>query len=89
MPVLASQTRAVLSSDPEMTFDPSGENATDVTISSCRKGGSILAPVLAPQTRMVLSYNPETILDPSGENAMEVTAQLVMGTAWLGLEAGA
>ena len=33
-PVLASQIRMVLSSDPEMILDPSGENAMDRTESS-------------------------------------------------------
>jgi uncharacterized protein YfaA (DUF2138 family) len=72
MPVLASQTRMVLSADPEMILDPSGENATEEIQSSWpRRGGSISMPVLASQTRMVLSSDPEMILDPSGENATE------------------
>jgi hypothetical protein len=59
-PVFASQTRMVLSSDPETILDPSCENATDVTQSSSwpRSGGSISTPVFASQTRMVLSIRP-------------------------------
>ena len=69
-PVLASQTRIVLSNDPEMILDPSGENATDkMELSWPRRGGSIVMPVLASQTRMVLLFDAEMILDPSGEIA--------------------
>jgi len=65
-PVRASQTRMVLSPDPETILDPSGENATELMkLSWPRRGGSISMPVLASQTRMVLSSDPETILDPS------------------------
>ena len=72
MPVVASQTRIVLSEDPEVIFDPSGENATEnITPSWPRRGGSISVPVLASKTRMVLSEDPKMIFDPSGENAME------------------
>ena len=72
MPVLASQTRMISSSDLEMIFDPLGENATEIIeLSWPRSGLSILVPVIASQTRMVLSEEPETILDPSGENATE------------------
>ena len=74
MPVLASQTRMVLSYDPEMIFDPSGENATEIIMEPWpRRGGSILIPVLASQTRMVLSEDSEMILDPSDEKATELT----------------
>ena len=72
MPVLACQTRMVMSSDPEMILDPLGENTTErIHLSWPRRGGSISMPVLALQTRMVLSFEPEMILDPSGENATE------------------
>ena len=72
MPVLASQTRMLLSYDPEMVLDPSGENATEaIQLSWPRSGGSISMPVLASQTRMVLSEDPEMFWDPSGENATE------------------
>ena len=62
----------VLSADPEMILDPSGENATEVIEPSWpRRGGSISMPVLASQTRMVLSCDPKMILDPLSENATE------------------
>ena len=55
-PVLESQTRMVLSEEPETVFDPSGENATERILSSWpRMGASISMPVLASQTSMVLS----------------------------------
>jgi hypothetical protein len=62
----------VLSPDPEIILDPSGENATEKTEKLWpRRGESTSAPVIASQTRTVLSYDPEMILDPSGENATE------------------
>ncbi len=68
--MLASQTRMVLSPEPEMILDPSGEDATERIVPSWpRRGGSLSTPVLESQTRTVVSLDPEMILDPSGENA--------------------
>jgi hypothetical protein len=74
MPVIASQTRMVLSYGPEMILDPSGENATErIEPLWPRRGGSVSTPVLTSQTRMVLFPNPGMIFDPSGENATDLT----------------
>ena len=73
--MLASQTRIVSSSEPEMIFDPLGEKTTERMESSWpRRGGSISMPMLASHTLMVLSSDPEMIFDPSGDNATELTA---------------
>ena len=67
-PVCASQTRMVLSPDPETMFRPSGEYATLMTDKVCPINGSpMVAPVSASQIRIVLSREPETTLLPSGE----------------------
>ena len=63
----------VLSPDPDMIFDPSGENTTEEIQSPPRMGGRTSMPVLASQTRVVLSDDPEMTLDPSSENATELT----------------
>jgi hypothetical protein len=72
-PVTESQSRTVLSSEPDTTTLPSGEKVTDVTQSewplSVRSG----APVTASQSRTVLSPEPDTITLPSGEKAIDVT----------------
>ena len=53
---------------------PSGENATEVTLSMWPSDGSETGfPVCGSHILIVLSDDPETMHFPSGENATEVT----------------
>jgi hypothetical protein len=73
-PDSASQTRSVLSPDPDTIFFPSGEKATDVTDSVWPSNGPrMLDPDSASQTRNVLSCEPDTSFFPSGEKATDKT----------------
>src|SRR2546425_1830524 len=73
-PDSASQTRSVLSSEPDTIFFPSWENATDVTQSVWPSNGPrMVNPDSASQTRSVLSQEPDTIFFPSWENATDIT----------------
>src|SRR5438876_896769 len=73
-PVCASQTRSVLSSEPDTIFFPSGENVTDLTKSVWPiNGPRMVNPDSASQTRSVLSKEPDTIFFPSGEKATDAT----------------
>src|SRR5438477_192168 len=72
-PVVASQSRTVLSLDPETTCVPSGEKATDLTESEWPSSDCSGAPVAASQSRTVLSPDPETTCVPSGEKATDET----------------
>ncbi|ELU37584.1 hypothetical protein AG1IA_08386 [Rhizoctonia solani AG-1 IA] len=46
LPVCASRTRMVPSSEPEASIDPSGESATEVTSAVCpSRGPSATAPL--------------------------------------------
>ena len=68
VPVAASHTRAVLSSDAVATRAPSGLNAALLTVPSCCMGSPIGAPVTASHTRAVCP-DPVTTRAPSGLNA--------------------
>src|SRR5438477_633217 len=73
-PVSASQTRSVLSSEPDTIFFPSGEKATDQTHFVWPSNGPwMLNPVSASQTRSVLSYATHIRSFPSGEKATDLT----------------
>jgi hypothetical protein len=71
--VAASQTRAVSSRDPETTSVPSGENATEVTVSACPPNDTIHRPVTASQTN-ALEVDAVARRVLSGENATSWTA---------------
>ena len=59
MPLLASQTRMIPSSDSEIMLDPLGENATErIQVSWPRRGGSISTPVVASQSRTICQKTP-------------------------------
>src|SRR5437660_4209441 len=60
-PVVASQTRTILSSPPEAIRLPSGENATLWTRSSCPLNVSNSLPVRASQTLTVWSQLAEAM----------------------------
>jgi hypothetical protein len=76
-PDSASQTRSVLSSEPDAIFFPSGEKATDMTKLVWPSNGPwMLDPVSASQTRSVLSNEPDTIFFPSREKAVDVTTSV-------------
>jgi hypothetical protein len=81
-PVLASQTRMVLSSDPETIFDPSGENATElnIVIMASKWWECLSALCLHPKLEWSCQ-DPETIFDPSGENATEPKS-VIMALEW-------
>ena len=64
----------LLSHDPEIIREPSGENATDKTGSLCPRRVVIAVPVFASQSRTVQSCDPEAIRVPSGENATALTS---------------
>src|SRR6266702_4302055 len=56
---------------------PSGENATDQTVSVCPVNGPpVISPVVAFHTRIVRSSEPETMRWPSGENAKDWTGSV-------------
>ena len=74
-PVLASQSRTILSRELEASFCLSGENATDKTGSSWPSSDSRHFLVLASQSRTVSSSEPETNCCPSGENATDKTVE--------------
>ena len=70
----ASHSFSVLSSLPDSTRVPSGENATEVTQSECPSKVRTRAPVAASHSFSVLSELPDSTRVPSGENATEMTA---------------
>ena len=72
-PVAASQSLRVLSSLPDSTRAPSGENATEVTRWACPSKVRSSHPVAASQSLRVLSSLPDSTRAPSGEKATEVT----------------
>ena len=68
-----SQSRIVLSCDPDTMYLLSGEKATEISLLEWPSSVCSAAPVTASQSRTVLSYDPETTCLPSGEKATEVT----------------
>ncbi len=70
-PLAASQSRIVLSSNPDTTDLPSGEKATELTPSEWPSSICSAPPVAASQSRTVLSKDPDTTDLPSGEKATE------------------
>ena len=68
-----SHTRTLLSSDPDTTRDPSGENDTENTSPVCPSSVFISSPDDASHTRTLLSHDPDTMRDPSGENDTDNT----------------
>jgi len=72
-PVAASQSRTVLSCDPDTTCLLSGEKATDETQSEWPSSVWSGAPVAASQSRTVLSCDPDTTCLLSGEKATDET----------------
>ena len=73
LPEVASQSRAVLSSEPVRTRVPSGEKATAVTEAVCPARVAIGLPEAASQSRAVLSREPVRTRVPSGEKTTAVT----------------
>ncbi len=78
LPVAASQTRAVLSSDAVTMRVPSGLNCALLTPRSCPESVARGLPVAASQTRAVLSYDAVTMRVPSGLNCALVTTSSLM-----------
>jgi hypothetical protein len=83
-PVVVSQSRAVLSREPDKSWTilsrepdttclPSGEKATDVIGLEWPSSVCCKAPVVVSQSRTVLSSEPDTTCLPSGEKAIDVT----------------
>ena len=74
LPVAASQSRRVLSLQPETMRRPSGLKATILTdfVWLLREGPMGL-PVASSQSRRVLSTEPETMCRPSGLKATDLT----------------
>src|SRR5271168_5220596 len=82
-PVAASQSRIVLSPEPDVTSLPSGEKATDLTESEWPSSGSPCgAPVAVSQSRTVPSPEPDATSLPSGEKATEETGGSPCCPAW-------
>jgi len=81
LPVSASQTRAVPSSEAVTTRRPSGLNTAERTESSCCKGRPTGLPVSASQTRAVWSSEAVTTRRPSGLNPANVTAPWCLSSA--------
>jgi hypothetical protein len=74
LPLAASQSRRVLSAEPETMRRPSGLKATDDTGRVWpRRGGPVVLPLAASQSRRVLSAEPETMRRPSGLKATDHT----------------
>lgn len=73
LPVAASQSRTVLSSEPNTSYSSSGEKVTDVTELVWSSSVYSIAPVAVFQSRTVLFYEPDAICLSSGEKATEVT----------------
>src|SRR6202522_307589 len=73
LPVTASHTRAVLSSEAVTTRVPSGENAALQTSPPCPFKTAIGLPVTASHSRAVLSWEAVRTRVLSGENAALVT----------------
>src|SRR5271165_4094883 len=69
LPVAASHSRAVLSSEAVTTRVPSGEKAALETQSSWPRRTAISLPVAASHSRAVLSPEAVTTRVPSGEKA--------------------
>ena len=80
-PVCASHILILLSSDPETMYLPSGENATDMTVSVWPSNGSETSfPVCASHILIVLSHDPAIVhhaplipagMDPFHRNPQE------------------
>src|SRR5437899_128468 len=82
-PICASQSRTMLSLEPDTMCLPSGENATEKTESVCPwRGLPTWPPVCASQSWIVLSLEPDTMCLPSGENATDKTEKVC---PWRGL----
>src|ERR1700719_1565174 len=74
-PVVASQSRTVLSNEADARTFPSGENATALTE---RPWSSVCfqPPVVVSQSRIVLSPEADARTFPSGEKAIALTESL-------------
>lgn len=70
-PVPVSQSRIVLSKEPDATSELSGEKATDQTLLEWPSRVCCSAPVAVFQSRIVLSSEPDASSAPSGEKATE------------------
>ena len=70
---MASHTRTLLSQLPLTRRVPSGEKATDATLSPCPSYLEISLPEVASHTRTLLSPLPLTRRVPSGEKATDYT----------------
>src|SRR5881227_4467220 len=68
-PVCPSQSRTVLSTEPEASFCPSGDQATPLTPSVWPSRVCSSLPVCPSQSHTVLSAEPEASLCPSGDQA--------------------
>ena len=71
LPVAASQSLTVLSSDADASVFESGENATELTLSLCPLSVAVQLPVAASQSLTVLSPDADASVFESGENATE------------------
>src|SRR6476659_2211765 len=74
-PLAASHSFSVLSTLPDSTCCPSGENAPDRTKLECPWKVCSRAPLAASHSLSVLSVLPDSTCRPSGENATEETAR--------------
>jgi hypothetical protein len=71
-----SHKRIVLSSDPDASRCPVGENATDLTAPVCSVRVPTHCPLSGFQSMTVLSHDPDASRCPNGENATEYTASV-------------
>ena len=69
--MVAFHSLRVLSSLPESTRAPSGENMTELIPIECPSNERKKRPVAASHS-LILSARPESTLAPSGENATEM-----------------
>src|ERR1700735_1415875 len=75
-PVVASQSRTVVSYEADASTLPSGEKATALTELLWPSSVCFQAPVVAFQSRTVLSYEADARTLPSGEKATAKTELL-------------
>ena len=89
LPVAASHSRAVLSSEPVRTRAPSGEKATAATGPVCPSSVATGLPVAASHSRAVLSPEPVRTRAPSGEKATPQTRPVCPSSVATGLPVAA
>ena len=70
--VATSHSLTILSNDPEASIEPSGENATELTIAVCFSVAIFCLVTTSHSLTVLSSAPPEASVEPLGENATEV-----------------